>query len=466
MIMKKILILAIVVLLLGLGAGTVLAQSGYDLFQKALVKGRAVGDVEEALRLYQRIVKEFAGNHALAAKAQLRMGVLYDRLGRKADAQRAYQAVVNQYSDQANEAKQARAKIVTVAVAPRKNSATARTTTGLTVRQVWTGTLKGKGEVAISRDGRYLAYLRDGVGLSVSDLLTGEDRHLTVPDTDRFIFSSDGKSIAYRCNKCASGGRDELRTEALGGSAPHVLLRSDDEAALFPIQWSSDGKHILAGAGGNPRTGPRQIVLVSVADGSVRVLKTLEAWGTPLGLGLSPNGRYVVYAFTARKDYAERDIFILATDGSREVPLVTQPADDSYPVWTPDGSGILFLSARAGSTGAWYLRVVDGRPQGSPELVKRDVGHIVPIGFTPNGSLYYKEWSDMAELYTATLDPTSGTIRGQPTTVTQRLVTQNGEVRSPNGQYLAYCLRRASVQGEVRIIVIRSLQIGEESELV
>src|SRR5712692_9019415 len=137
MIMKKILMLATVVLLLALGAGTVLAQSGYDLFQKALVKERAVGDVEEALRLYQRIVKEFSGNHALAAKAELRMGLLYDRLGRKADAQRAYQAVVSQYADQTNEARQARAKIV-VAVAPRRNiNANAKTATGLTVRQVW-----------------------------------------------------------------------------------------------------------------------------------------------------------------------------------------------------------------------------------------------------------------------------------------------------------------------------------------
>src|SRR5260370_42182184 len=112
MIMKRILMLATVVLLLTLGAGTALAQSGYDLFQKALVKERAVGDVEEALRLYQRIVKEFGSNHALAAKAELRMGLLYDRLGRKADAQRAYQAVVSQYSDQTNEARQARANIV------------------------------------------------------------------------------------------------------------------------------------------------------------------------------------------------------------------------------------------------------------------------------------------------------------------------------------------------------------------
>src|SRR5712664_3930646 len=123
MMMKKILMLATVALLLALGAGTTSAQSGYDLFQKALVKERAVGDVEEALRLYQRIVKEFAGNHALAAKAQLRMGLLYDRLGRKADAQRAYQAVVSQYADQPNEARQARARIVTVAASPRKNNA-------------------------------------------------------------------------------------------------------------------------------------------------------------------------------------------------------------------------------------------------------------------------------------------------------------------------------------------------------
>ena len=51
--MKRILMLATVVLLLALGAGTALAQSGYDLFQKALVKERAVGDVEEALHLYR-----------------------------------------------------------------------------------------------------------------------------------------------------------------------------------------------------------------------------------------------------------------------------------------------------------------------------------------------------------------------------------------------------------------------------
>lgn len=454
--MKKILMLATVVLLLALGAGTALAQSGYDLFQKALVKERAVGDVEEALRLYQRIVKEFAGNHALAAKAQLRMGLLYDRLGRKADAQRAYQAVVSRYADQTNEARQARGKIVTVA-APHRNT-NAKTTTGFTVRQVWAGSFVGFGP-AISPDGRYLAYQEDNA-VFVRDLLTDKNRRLAEGGSPEF--SPDGKLVAY---SRPNSGRYELLLIALdGSSAPRVLYRTDEGARISPFEWSSDGKHILAGS--RTQNGTDLSLLVSVADGSVRVLKAHEAWGTPRGISLSPDGRYVVYGFTARKGSAERDIFILATDGGREVPLLTQAADERGPVWTPDGRGILFLSTRAGSTGAWFLRVVDGKPQGTPELVKRNMGAVGPIGFTRNGSFYYSEQPEIPELYTATLDPTSGTITSQPATFTQRLVTTpQGGVWSPNGQYLAYSSRWSSVQDGAEVVVIRSVQTGEEYEL-
>ena len=90
--MKRVTLFITMVLLLAFGAESTSAQSGYDLYQKALVKERAVGNVEEALRLYQQIVKEFSSNHALAAKAQLRLGLLYERLRRKAEAQRAFQA--------------------------------------------------------------------------------------------------------------------------------------------------------------------------------------------------------------------------------------------------------------------------------------------------------------------------------------------------------------------------------------
>jgi Tol biopolymer transport system component len=486
--MKRILVLVTVVVLLAVGASIVHAQSGYDLFQKALVKERAVGDVEEALRLYQRIVKEFSGNHALAAKAELRMGLLYDRLGRKADAQRAYQNVVGQYADQSNEARQARARIVVVAPPRKSINANVRTTTGLTARQVWGDSdiamglfLRGAGPAAISTDGLHLVYVSSNGALYVRDIPSGENRRLTIVgsawDMERVTsgpaLSPDGKVVAYRW-RYDGNGRTDLRLIAFDGSAPRVLNRSDEWANLEPFDWSPDGKQILALARG--QNGTRQIVLVSVADGSVHSLKTLD--GDPPGkMSFSHDGRYIVYDYAARGDLPPardsvpaHDIFILDAAGSHEARRITQAADNRYSLWTPDGKGVVFLSRRAASgrkpIEAWFLRVVDGTPQGSPELLK-DMGWAIPIGFTRNGSYYYTLRSEMNDLYVATLDPTSGTLAAQPATVTQRFVADNGGAYSPNGQYLAYGSRRASVQGEVpvRIIVVRSLATGEEYEL-
>jgi Tol biopolymer transport system component len=450
--MKKVLT---VVMTGFLAIAVALAQSrpAADLYQDALRLEEVNGDLKGAIEQYKKLAE--GSDKAIAAKALLRMAACYETLGQN-DAKAVYERILRDFAGQTEAATEARARLASIT-----GAAPAAGKTAMTVRQVWTGVGDAN---AISRDGRYLAYVGGGVGLTVRDLVAGEERHLTLPDADHFIFSPDGRSIAYRCKKCANGGHDQMRLIALDGSAARVLNVSYDGPVLFPIEWASDGKHLLAGA--TNQNGNRQLVFASVADGSVQVVMTLEEWGSYGGVGLSPDGRYIAYAFTARKGATERDVFIRSTDGGREVPLVTQPSDDTNPLWTPDG-GVLFLSARAGSTGAWFLPIVDGKPQGSPELVKRDVGPIVPIGFTRNGSLYYKEWSAMADLYTATFDPASGTITGQPATVTPRLVIQSGEVWSPNGQYLAYSSRRASVQGEVgaRIIVIRSVQTGEEYEL-
>jgi Tol biopolymer transport system component len=213
-----------------------------------------------------------------------------------------------------------------------------------------------------------------------------------------------------------------------------------------------------------------------VADGSVHSLKTLD--GDPPGkMSFSRDGRYIVYDYAPRGDSPRakdsvpaHDIFILGTDGSHEARRITQVADNRYSFWTPDGSGVVFLSRRAASgrkpIEAWFLRMVNGTPQGSPELLK-DMGWAIPIGFTRNGSFYYTLRSEMIDLYVAALDPTSGTVAAQPATVTQRSVDDNGGAWSPSAQYLAYGSRRASVQGErgAAIIVIRSVPTGEEYEL-
>ncbi len=345
---------------------------------------------------------------------------------------------------------------------------------GIVVRQVWAGP-----EVDIlggpSPDGRYLTFVDWETGdLAVRDLKTGKNRRLTNKGP-RFEsreyaeyprISPSGKQVAY-----AWFNKDnffELRIIGLDGSKPRVLYRNEEVPYASPAAWSPDGKHILA-TFFSSKDRSEQIVLVSVSDGSVRVLKALDRrWGS--SASFSPDGRYIVYDFAPREDSANRDIFLLATDGSRETPLIEHPANDRFPVWAPDGKSVVFVSDRTESTGAWIIQVADGKPQGSPELVRRDMGRIRPMGFTADGSYYYGLWTGMNDVYTATLDLTTGKLLAPPTKASQRFVGSNyGADWSPDGKYLAYISLRgispfAHGQGS-RIISIRSVKTGEEREL-
>ncbi|HEX4951183.1 MAG TPA: tetratricopeptide repeat protein, partial [Blastocatellia bacterium] len=92
---------------------TVFAQSQNprQLFERARMLDESNQNLPEAIKLYSQVVKQAQEQRALAARAQLRVGLLYERLGRKAEAQRAFQAVVSQYADQTEVARQAQGKI-------------------------------------------------------------------------------------------------------------------------------------------------------------------------------------------------------------------------------------------------------------------------------------------------------------------------------------------------------------------
>lgn len=80
--MKKYTLLIIALVLLVLSFASSAPQNGYDLFQKALAKERGEGNLEEAIALYQKVIKE-TKDESLAAKAQLRVGICLEKLGQK-----------------------------------------------------------------------------------------------------------------------------------------------------------------------------------------------------------------------------------------------------------------------------------------------------------------------------------------------------------------------------------------------
>jgi Tol biopolymer transport system component len=178
--------------------------------------------------------------------------------------------------------------------------------TPLVARRVWAGASPFTSPFP---DGRYLAHGGGGY-LWVRDLRTGESRRLTDRSQRLVEYSSvspDGELIAYAWWNDAGGM--ELRVSGVDGSQPRVLYGDESVTWLAPYDWSPDGKHILANLTGEEWN---EIALVSVEDGTVRVLKTFDTGG-PGKLSFAPDGKYVAYDWRPDRG-VPGDVFAIEVD--------------------------------------------------------------------------------------------------------------------------------------------------------
>jgi Tol biopolymer transport system component len=324
---------------------------------------------------------------------------------------------------------------------------------------------------APSPDGRYLSYVNWlSYELSVRDLATGESRSLFGRTPESLgvpwfsTFSRDGQRIAFGWRNSGSN-RYDLRVVGFDGSDPHVVFSGDSVAYVQPAEWYPDGETLLALVAllGDSILMAR----VSVTDGSFRVIKTLPfAWTG----SLSPDGQWIAYDAPQSDDSYERDIFLIAADGSRETALVRHTTNDLFPVWTPDGSRIVFSSDRTGSLGLWMIEVTDGKPVGPETLVKPDLGPSWPLGFAEDGTYFFGVLNSIKDVYVAELDLATGELLSSPRVATSRYGGSNDRpALSYDGKYLAYVSERSSVPYPEAlgswVITIRSLETGEEREI-
>lgn len=422
-------------------------------------KKRAVvdGDLKAAIQQYGDIAASYGkSNRAAAATALVRMAECYAKLG-DTESRQVYERVVKEYADQKEAVTMAQARLGALGRAPEARQS-------MVSRRLWSGAEVGPvGNV--SADGRWLTFVDSTGDLAIRDLSAEKNRRLTKNGnwaTDYAVdstFSPDGKQIAY---SWYAGGVNQIRvlpTSAPEGvEPPRVLLNNDEFIYNVPFSWTPDGKAILAVLSRKDRT--NQIAMLSVPDGSIRILKSLE-WRYPTRLSLSPDGRYIVYDAPVDRSSQNRDIYLLSTDGSREVSLVEHPAVDRVPLWTPDGQGVLFATNRGGNQGLWLIRVADGKADGDPVLVKSDAGEFQPQGITRDGVYHYTLGGLMRDLYSAEMDPVTGKL------VKPAVPVAPGQAAgswSPNGQFVAY-FDPESINRKPLTIVIQSLISGHRREL-
>lgn len=427
-------------------------QSLRQLFERARLLEETNQNLARAIQLYEQVVSKAKEQRALAAKAQLQIALIYERLGRKEEAQRAFRAVVKDFSDQIEIVRQARAKIIGPNGSPDSVTST---------RKVWNS---DSAWGAPSPDGRLLTFVDWTTGdLAIRDLTTGQSRRITKKNTPSLaagfaltsVFSPDSKQVAYAWSYKES--YYDLRVCDLDGSNSRILYHDEQSTSVHPWEWSKDGKHILTSF--QKKDGTSQIALVSVADGSARIVKTLDSRGGGR-LSLSPDGRYIAYSAFPKEDAWQRDVYVLAADGNRETSLVQLPSDDRVIGWTPDGTGVLFSSDHSGGLDAWLVPVADGKPQGSPVRVKTHIGS--PMGLTPKGALFYSLSSSLTDIFVATIDPDTAKLLNPPKAVTKHTVFEYTHAAwSPDGRYLAYVVS----EGGGRRFAIQSRETGQERQL-
>ena len=465
--------LALILTFVLAGAGQ---QSAEQLYKSGLYEEEVGGDLQKAIGLYQDILQRFPESREIAAKAQLHIGLCHEKLGTK-EAEKAFQKVIDNYPEQSGAVREAREKLKGLERTP---SSSEKSRGELTLRKVWSGELDVTAR--ISPDGRYLARTDWETGdLSILDIVTGKARRLTDkgPWTKSREFaltmawSPDGKQIAYGWMK--EPNDVEVRLVSLDNPVPRTVYKVDNPEieGPFPIDWTPDGKAILINI--EEVKGPRwygaggKIGLVSVTDGSVRILKNLgsvDSWqgGTFLPK-ISPDGRWIAYSFQTG-DPPNCDVFLLSADGTEESVLVEHPAQDSFFGWAPDGKSILFSSDRTGALDAYILRIKDGKADGQPELVKKDIGSIMPQGISTNGAFYYTAMKGAENVYVVHFDPDKGKILDRLTAPIPYIgSSSHSPAYSPDGRHLAFVSER-SLQFNVRpVLCIRSLESGKDREL-
>jgi Tol biopolymer transport system component len=409
----------------------------------AINRELADGDLKAAIARYQGIVDQYGKtDRPIAAQALLRIGEAYEKLG-AADASKVYDTLIRQYPDQPDIAAAARARLAARQTAmPRGGT--------ITLTKIFDGPDAGR-YGAISRDGRYLTFMDSKTqDLGILDLVGGQQRRITThPEhsgefAEYSRFSRDGQRLAYGWSNIE--GKYELRTINREGGAARTLFSS--ASWLQPYDWSPDGRTVLAIIADNHT---RQLVFISAADGSRRVLKTLD-WnmGVPDHAEYSPDGRFIAYDRVVTEETGRgRDVFVIAVDGTTETPVASGPSNENLLGWFPDGVSLLVSSDRTGSVGAYSIPIRNGRAEAEPRLVKPDLGRIDPYGFTAAGDFVYDLRVGTGAVWTVPIDPQTGMAVDKPAPIPNDRSPRSAPSWSPDNEHISF--RMGAIGGAIGI---------------
>jgi TolB protein len=162
---------------------------------------------------------------------------------------------------------------------------------------------------------------------------------------------------------------------------------------------------------------------------------------------LSPDGSSILFV-SARDDADNVDVYVMSVDGTEVRRLTTSKEVDTGPRWSPDGSKVVFQ--RSDGEGHWEIFVVNADGSGEERLTSNEVSDESPA-WSPDGKLiaFERYVGSNLEVFTMKAD---GSSQARLTD----LPGEDGEPQwSPDGGSIAF-VRDDGETGETDIYVVDS----------
>ena len=206
-------------------------------------------------------------------------------------------------------------------------------------------------EPAISPDGSEIAFVSGGDIWSVpagggnANLLVAAEGYAARP-----LFSPDGKKLAFTSSRPGAPG---IYVTSLNGGSLERLTHDDTAPALSA--WSSDSRNVYF------TTATRNIayfgdVMRVSADGGTPMRVVGETYVNSANGAPSPDGSSIAYErngfeqwWRHGRSHMDQSSLVVYHPGAKRYETITDgAAKDRWPMWSPDGTTIYYVSDRTG----------------------------------------------------------------------------------------------------------------------